>query len=316
MKLAIVLPYLEKISPGQEELARNIKLLGRRDIRGIFCGPDEKKVQEFGDAYFDFMADPKQGLDGVIYKGLTSIHAEYIWFFGDDYLHAHALKTLFDHLDHQTKTLPILLETHSVENAHKLEEMRKKPLVHSCQTLTGDAAFMQFKDELGYISRVIYVTKVLDGHFDLLSQFMKTNWVCLAAIFMTLMPKNNPSQVQFLNGIKVFGLDRDQTEDHWYDYKTFLYHTLEVISVLKDANFSIKRKNINAVSRNIMWRALKARAVHKLESITHGYANNWDLKRLKILLSSKNYCFVCFCYHLDFVLVLAARILRWKQRYL
>lgn len=316
MKLAVILPYLDALTPGQIELARNIKALSNPEVKGIFCGRKTDHLDEFGTEFFPSMPDIGKGLDGVIFTGLTSIDAEYIWFFGDDYLHPDALNIVSSYLLAGQETRPVLLATQSVPDINQLDTYRSAPPQSGVRKLTGDEAFVRYKDELGYISRVIYARHLLKGQDGQLEQFMGTNWVCLAAIFMSIFPQNSSAEIAVLDEVTVYGIERDQHQEHWYNYETFLYHTLEVVQNLIGKGYSFNLTSVAAVSRNIIWRALKARAIHKLDGIAHGYANTWNLARLKPLLPQSIFWLAYFGYTLDFVLKFAARINRWKQRYL
>ena len=64
MNLAIVMPYLDELSPGQVELALQIKKLDNPAVRGVLCGLNASEDPLFFGQYFDTMTDP----------GLSLIH--------------------------------------------------------------------------------------------------------------------------------------------------------------------------------------------------------------------------------------------------
>ena len=70
MKLVVIIPYLETMSPGQIQMAQSIKKLANPDVKGAFCGPGISSNEFFDADYFMNMADPKQGMDSVVIKGL------------------------------------------------------------------------------------------------------------------------------------------------------------------------------------------------------------------------------------------------------
>jgi hypothetical protein len=316
MKLAVVLPYLNSLSPGQLQLAHNIKALSNPEIQGVFCGQKTEYLDEFGTKLFSSMPDVGKGLDGVILTGLTSIDAEYIWFFGDDYLNPDALKIVSSYLLAGQEIHPVILATQSVPDINQLGIYMSTSTKTDVRKLSGDDTFLQYKDELGYISRVIYATPLLRGQIEQLGNFVGTNWVCLAAIFVSIFPKNSSAEISLLDGVTVYGIERDQRKEHWYNYETFLYHLLEVMQKLVGKGYSFNSSSVTTVSRNIIWRALKARVVHKLDGIPHGYANDWNFARLKPLVPRSTFLILYLAYKSDFVLVFTARIKRWKHRFL
>ena len=145
---------------------------------------------------------------------------------------------------------------------------------------------------------------------------MGTNWVCLAAIFMLLFPQNSSAKITDMHNITVFGIERDQSQKHWYGYETFLYGIFEVINQLIGWQFSFSSSSVNSVSRQIIWRALKARIVQRQEGISHGYANDWDFDRLRLLLHTTHFWFIFSVYHIDFPLRIIASLKRWKRLFL
>jgi hypothetical protein len=145
---------------------------------------------------------------------------------------------------------------------------------------------------------------------------MGTNWVCLAAILMLLFPQNSSSKITDMHNITVFGIERDQSQKHWYGYETFLYGIFEVINRLISWQFSLNHGSINSVSRQIIWRALKARIVQKQEGIYHGYAKDWDFDRLRPLLRRDHFWFIFLAYYVDFPLRIFASLKRWKRLFL
>jgi hypothetical protein len=316
MKLAVVLLYLDTLTPGQIELARSIKSLSNPEVRGYFCGPKIDQLNEFSTNSFATLPDIGKGFDGVIYSGLTTIDAEYVWFFGDDYLHPDALKIISGYLLSQKITRPVLLATESVANLDQLDNCRSNPPLPTTEVLSGDEAFLRYKDQLGFISRLIFAPRLLEGQTAQIEKFMGTNWVSISSYLMHIHPKKSSTEVAVLNDVIVYGIERDQRQEIWYNYETFLYHTLEAVQELISKGYSFNPDSVVAVSRNIIWRALKARAVHKLEGITNGYANNWNFSRLKPLLPRSVFWLTYLGYKLDFALIFAARIKRWKRRFL
>lgn len=316
MKLVVIIPYLEKMSLGQVEMARSIRELASPDVKGIFCGPEISCDNSFDANYFMHMADPKQGLDGIILKGLFEYDADYIWFFGDDYITPESLGRLHEHLLSCQEKQPLLLSTMSVKNADNLSSLQSEMLTLEPEILGGNSAFLRYGDQLGYISRVIYVPSLIRQHREKLSFFMGTNWVCLAAIFMLLFPQNSSAKITDMHNITVFGIERDQSQKHWYGYETFLYGIFEVINQLINWQFSLNHGSVNSVSRQIIWRALKARIVQKQEGIDHGYASDWDFDRLRLLLRRDHFWFIFLAYHVDFPLRIFASLKRWKRLFL
>lgn len=313
MNLAIVMPYLDELSPGQVELALQIKKLDNPAVRGILCGLNESEDPLFFGQYFDTMTDPGMGIDAVIFNGLCDIDADYIWFFGDDYIQINGLSLLYEHLLSQPEKHPLLLSTKAVKNIDSLSSERDFTPCHKQEILSGNEAFLCFSDQLGYISRVIYAPKMFRPCKDELASFIGTNWVSLAAIIMSLFPRNQTAKVTILHHITVFGIDRDQSVTHWYGYETFLYGTLEIIRKLSNCSFPIPKKSVDIVARGIMWRALKARIVQSMDGITHGYANDWDFKRLKPLMSKTIFWSVYCVYFFDFPFKFVVRLKRWKH---
>ena len=316
MNLVIIIPYLETMSPGQIEMAHSIKELGSPNVKGVFCGPEISTNDDFNADYFMYMADPKQGLDGIILKGLFEYNADYVWFFGDDYITPESLGRLHKYLLSCPEKQPLLLSTMSVKNTDNLSVLQSKMLSLKPETLNGNSAFLRYADELGYISRVIYVPGSIRQHKEKLSSFMGTNWVCLAAIFMLLFPQNSSAKITDMHNITVFGIERDQSQKHWYGYETFLYGIFEVINQLISWQFSFSSSSVNSFSRQIIWRALKARIVQRQEAISHGYANDWDFDRLKLLLNTNHFWFIFSVYHIDFPLRIIASLKRWKRLFL
>lgn len=313
MKLAIVIPYLDKLSPGQVELALQIKELDNPLVRGVLCGLNSLEDPLFFGQCFDTMLDPRKGIDAVILKGLSDIDADYIWFFGDDYIQVDGLSLLYKYLLSQPEKHPLLLATKSLKNIELLPNERSHTRLSKQEFLSGNEAFLRFSDQLGYISRVIYVPTMVRPYRDKLVFFMGTNWVSLAAIIMSLFPLHQSAKVINLQHITVYGVDRDQSVTYWYGYETFLYGTLEIIRKLAEYSFPIPQKSMDIVARGIMWRALKARIVQSMDGITHGYANDWDFKRLRPLMSRAIFWSVYCAYFLDFPFKLAARLKRWKR---
>jgi len=316
MKLVVIIPYLETMSPGQIQMAQSIKKLANPDIKGAFCGPGISSNEFFDADYFMNMADPKQGMDSVVIKGLFEYDADYVWFFGDDYFIPESLGRLYEYLLSCPEKQPLLLSTMSVKNTDDFTHLQRKTLAIEPETIDGNIAFLRYGDELGYISRLIYVPSLILPHREKLSSFIGTNWVSLAAILMLLFPQNSSAKVTDMHNITVFGMERDQSQKHWYGYETFLYGIFEVINRLISWQFSFSRSSVNSVSRQIIWRALKARIVQRQEGIYHGYANDWDFDRLKPLLGRTDFWFIFSAYHFDFPLRIVASLKRWKRLFL
>jgi hypothetical protein len=126
---------------------------------------------------------------------------------------------------------------------------------------------------------------------------------------------NLSAKITDMHNITIFGMEWEQSQKHWYGCETILYGIFEVINQLFSWQFSFSRSSVNTVSRQIIWRALKARIVQRQEGISHGYANDWDFDRLK-LLHRTQFWFIFSLYHIYFPLRIIASLERWMRLFL
>jgi len=133
---------------------------------------------------------------------------------------------------------------------------------------------------------------------------------------MLLFPQNSSAKIIDMHNITAFGMEREHSQNHWYGCERILYGIFEVINQLFSWQFSFSSSSVNSFSRQIIWRALKARIVQRQEGISHGYANDWDFDRLELLLCATHFWFIFSLYHIYFPLRIIVSVERWKRLFL
>jgi len=196
--------------------------------------------------YYHLKAD---GIDRAIQYVVSKSKGKYIWMFGDDVLAPNAIENIKSQID-KFENPDFLYLNSSNFDGDQVTFQQSANIV----TTNKDNFLMMIKDQLGFISALIFKSEIVKKASINDETSVGTHWLILYCSFFAIV---NGSRFLYLADIFFFSDEKPAGEPRWYD--SYQVHSIgfsqEAIKFKNDFSPGVV-KNLIRFKFNICWKAV------------------------------------------------------------
>jgi len=248
--------------------------------------------------YYHLKAD---GIDRAIQYVVKKARGQYVWMFGDDVLAPNAFEKVKTQIDN-SKDLDFLYLNSSNFDRDQLGIQEFNDIA----TTDKDKFLMLIKDQLGFISALIFRANIVKDASIKDETSVGTHWLILYCSFFAIV---NGSRFLYLADIFFFSDDKPAGEVRWYD--SYQVHSVrfsqEAIKFSNNFSPGVIR-NLIRFKFHISWKAV---VVERALGLNTGFASHTP----KILQTLKTFWSYPDCYIAIFLFMLPRKILSIAYRF-